>query len=143
MATDMAGLPGALMPILHAVLEEFGHIGADDPATIADALNLAEAEVHGVVSFYTDFRRTPPAPVRLRICRGEACQAVGAEELVAHAVAAHGCRVGGRTDDGRVELEQVFCFGNCALGPTVAVNDTLTGRVHPERLDALLAGEGR
>jgi formate dehydrogenase subunit gamma len=139
---SFADRPGPLLEVLHALQREFGYVDPRAVPVVADVLNLSRAEVHGVLSFYADFRTEPPAPVSVQICRGEACQAVGAEALVAHAAGRLGCGVGGRTDDGSTELRQVFCFGNCALGPTVAVDGRLHGRVTPDRLDALLQDAG-
>ena len=132
------GERGALLPILHAVQAEFGHIDPAVEPVIADALNLSVAEVHGVVTFYRDFRRAPAGRATVRICRAEACQAVGADALLAHAQARLGVDVGATTTDGAVTLEQVFCLGNCALGPAVQVGGRLYGRVGPARFDALL-----
>jgi formate dehydrogenase subunit gamma len=129
---------GALLPILHGIQSELGHV---DPAVIpilADELNLSRADVHGVVTFYRDFRSTAPGRTTVRICRAEACQAVGAAALADHAEARLGVSFGETTADGAVTLDQVFCFGNCALGPAVQVGDRLYGRVDPDRLDSLL-----
>ncbi|GLW12927.1 formate dehydrogenase subunit gamma [Microtetraspora sp. NBRC 13810] len=129
---------GALMPILHAVMEDMGYV---DPAAIpilAEELNLSRADVHGVVTFYHDFRQTPPGRTTVRICRAEACQAVGGRTLEERAKTRLGVGFGETTDDGAVSLEQVFCFGNCAIGPTVQVDERLYGRVSPEQLDHLL-----
>lgn len=137
-----AGQRGALMPILHALVEEFGYV---DPATvpiIADELNLSQAEVHGVVTFYRDFRTTPPGRTTMRICRAEACQAVGAAALVEYATARLGVRLGESTPDGAVTVDEVFCLGNCALGPSVQVGRTVHGRVDTARFDALVAEAG-
>lgn len=125
-----AGWRGPLLPILHAVQHELGHIDPAVVPAIADELNLSVAEVHGVVSFYRDFRTEPPAPVQVRICRAEACQAVGGEALAHHAAT--------RRVTGDVDVHDVFCLGNCALGPSATVNDRLLGRVTPERLDAAI-----
>jgi formate dehydrogenase subunit gamma len=123
---------GPLMPVLHEVVEELGHIAREDVEAIADVLNLSVAEVHGVVSFYADFRTEPTAAHRVALCRGEACQSVGAEPLYAE--------THGRVDDlgDGVEVDEVFCLGNCALGPAVQVDGALRGRVTPARLDAIL-----
>ena len=129
---------GPLLPILHAILEEAGAVDATAVDVVALALNLSRAEVHGVVTFYPDFRRTPAGTTHVRICRAEACQSVGAEALWAHARERTGLDEGETTPDGAVSLDRVFCFGNCALGPSVEVNGTLHGRVTSERLDALL-----
>ncbi|WP_432886839.1 NAD(P)H-dependent oxidoreductase subunit E [Kribbella sp. CA-245084] len=141
-AGELRGLRGSLIPILHAVQEELGYVAQDDVAVIADVLNLAVAEVHGVVTFYKDFRRTAAGRTTVAICQAEACRAVGAVPLAEHAKRAVGCEFGETTYDGRVTLDEVFCFGNCALGPTVQVGEKLHGRVTPARLDALL-GETR
>ncbi|MFC5997035.1 formate dehydrogenase subunit gamma [Pseudonocardia hispaniensis] len=130
---------GALLPILHAVQAEFGHIDQADLPVLADVLNLSVAEVHGVVTFYSDFRHTSPGRVHLRVCRAEACQAVGAEALADHVRERLGVGFGETTADGAVTLDQVFCLGNCALGPAVQVGERLHGRVSPARFDALLA----
>jgi formate dehydrogenase subunit gamma len=119
------------MPVLHAVMEELGYVHGEDVATIADALNLSIAEVHGVVSFYHDFRTEPPAAHTVALCRGEACQSVGAEALYD---ATRG-RAGSLGAD--VEVAQVFCLGNCALGPSGTVDGRLHGRLSSERIDAL------
>jgi formate dehydrogenase subunit gamma len=130
--------PGPLIEILHDIQHELGYLPPATVPVVADVLNLSRAEVHGVVSFYTDFRTRPPAETAIAICRGEACQAVGAEALVDHAKSKLGVDVGAQTDDGAVELQQIFCFGNCALGPTASVAGRLHGRLVAERLDALI-----
>lgn len=121
---------GPLLPILHGVQAELGHIDATDVPVIADVLNLSVAEVHGVVSFYKDFRTSPAPRHTVQVCRAEACQAVGAEQL--YAVAQRTLAV--RED---VEVEQVFCFGNCALGPTATLDGQIHGRLSEQRLTEL------
>jgi formate dehydrogenase subunit gamma len=132
------GERGALLPILHDIQATFGYV---DPAVVpvlADELNLSRADVHGVISFYHDFRKAPVAGTHVRVCRAEACQAAGAEELVAHVKDRLNTDVGGSSPDREATLDQVFCFGNCALGPTVEINGKVAGRVTPQRFDALL-----
>ena len=129
---------GALMPALHAVQREFGCIERRAIPIIADELNLSRAEVHGVLTFYSDFRDAPPGRTLLRICRGEACQSVGAERLVEHASARIGVGLGETTADGEISIEQVFCLGNCAGGPTIMIDGRAYGRVDPERFDTLV-----
>src|SRR5258705_9800731 len=119
---------GALLPILHAVQEALGHVPADAIPVLADELNLARADVHGVVSFYHDFRSEPPGRTTIRVCRAEACQAVGAERLVAHLRDRYGVSLGETSRDGSLTAEQVFCLGNCALGPAAQVDRLLDGR---------------
>ena len=135
-ATQHLADRGALMPVLHDVVEELGHVAREDVEAIADVLNLSVAEVHGVVTFYKDFR-TEPAPAHaVALCRGEACQSVGAEALYAET------RDRAADLGADVEVDEVFCLGNCALGPAVQVGDKVHGRVTPARLDAIL-GEAR
>lgn len=134
-----AGGRGPLMPVLHALQDEFGYIDPAAVPLVAQLLNLSRADVHGVVTFYRDFRSTPPAPVHVQVCRAEACQSVGAHRLADHACRTLGTEFGSTTEDGTVALDQVFCLGNCALGPSAVVNGRLYGRVDPARLDALVA----
>ena len=131
---------GPMLEILHDLQAEFGYIDEAAIPLIATALNVTRAEVHGVVTFYHDFRRTPVGRNVVRVCRAEACQSMGAEELAAHARDHLGLEFGETSHDGAVSLEQVFCLGNCALSPAVMVNDRLVGRVSADRFDALVAG---
>jgi formate dehydrogenase subunit gamma len=129
---------GPLLPILHDIQATFGYV---DPAVVpilAEELNISRADVHGVISFYHDFRESPVAGTHVRICRAEACQAAGAEELVAHATDRLQTGIGGTSPSRDATLDQVFCFGNCALGPTVEINGRISGRVTPDRFDALI-----
>jgi formate dehydrogenase subunit gamma len=132
-------LPGALMPILHAVQEALGFVPKDAVPIIARELNLSLAEVHGVVSFYHYFRKEAPGRHVVHLCRAEACQAVGAAVLEAHAKHALGIDFHGTTADGAISLEPVYCLGNCALGPSIMIEDKLQGRVSTQRFDALMA----
>lgn len=134
-----AGLEGPLLPILHAVQAEFGHLPQEALPEIASGLNLSRAEVHGVISFYHDFREAKAGAHVLRICRAEACQAMGGERVAAQAKAALGVGWHGTTADGRVTLEPVFCLGLCACAPAAQVDGRVVGRVDAARLDALLA----
>ena len=139
---DFADLEGALLPILHAVNDRFGHVDEAVVPVIADALNLSRAEVHGVVSFYHDFRRAPAGRHVIKVCRAEACQSMGSRELVADLEAALGIAIGETTPDGRVTLEPVYCLGNCALSPAALVDGNLIGRLTQDRMRAMLAGIG-
>jgi formate dehydrogenase subunit gamma len=132
------GQRGALLPILHAIQEALGCVPPEVIPVLADELNLSRADVHGVVSFYHDFRSTPAGRNTVRICRGEACQAVGAQRLVDHLDVSHGLKPGDTSPDGSVTVEQVFCLGNCALGPAAQVNGRLQGRLDEERLSTIL-----
>jgi len=131
---------GALLPILHAVQDKIGYIPDAAIALIAHGLNLSRAEVHGVVSFYHYFRTHPVARNIVYLCRAEACQALGARALEAHAKKSLGVDFHGTTADGAVTLEPVYCLGNCGCGPSVLVNtDELHARVTAESFDALVA----
>ncbi len=132
-------LDGALLPVLHAVQRRLGHIPPDALPLIAQELNLSRAEVHGVLTFYHWFRTTPPGRTVLHLCRAEACQALGAARLEAHARQSLGVDFHGTTPDGAVTLEPVYCLGNCSLGPSMLVGERLHGRVTPERFDTLVA----
>ena len=131
-------VPGGLLPLLHAIQDAVGHVPAESVPRIATALNLSRAEVHGVISFYHDFRQAPAGRHRVQLCRAEACQAVGARELEAHAAAALGIEPGATTADGGITLDAVYCLGNCACGPSVRIGDRVYGRVDPPRFDELL-----
>lgn len=131
--------PGNLLPVLHTLQQVLGHVPKEAIPLIAFELNLSRAEVHGVVSFYHGFRSEKPGRHVLHLCRAEACQAVGAVQLEAHAKRILGIDFHGTTADGALTLEPVYCLGNCALGPSVMVDQTLCGRVTPQRFDQLVA----
>jgi formate dehydrogenase subunit gamma len=130
---------GPLLPILHDVIATFGYVDSRCVPVIAEALNLSRAEVHGVITFYRDFRTTPGGSVELRICRAEACQSVGADALLADAQERFGVKTGETTPDGRLTLDEVFCLGDCALGPAVMIGHDVHGRMDGERLAGLVA----
>jgi len=132
-------LPGALMPIFHAVQDSMGYVPKDAVPLIAHELNLSVADVHGVLSFYHYFRKERGGRHVVHVCRAEACQAVGAVELEAHAKRTLGIDFHGTTADGAITLEPVYCLGNCALGPSLMIDDQLQGRVSPSRFDELMA----
>lgn len=134
-----ADLPGALLPMLHAIQDEFGHVPEQAVPVIARGLNLSRAEVHGVITFYHHFRSHAPGRHVVQVCRAEACQAVGAVALEAHAKKCLGIDFHETTADGAVTLEAVYCLGNCAVGPSLRVNDDIVGRVTPERFDEIVA----
>jgi formate dehydrogenase subunit gamma len=135
----LKNLPGALLPILHAVQEALGHVPSAAVPIIAEGLNLSRAEVHGVISFYHYFRDTPPGRHTIHMCRAEACQSMNQPALEAHAKKALGVDFHGTTANGAFSFEPVYCLGNCACSPAIMVDDELYGRVTPERFDAILA----
>ena len=132
-------LPGASLPILHALQEAFGYVPDDAVPLIADALLLSKAEVVGIISFYHDFRREPGGRHTLKVCRAESCQSMGCEALVSHLEASLGAKMGETMADGTLTLQTVYCLGNCALSPAVMLDTDLFGRVSPERADGIVA----
>ena len=116
------GMEGAALPILHALQEEFGYVPKQSEAMIADALNVSRAEVHGVISFYHDFRRKAPGRHVLKLCRAEACQSVGAAGMADRLLRRLGVDWGGTTRDGSLTVEPTFCLGLCACGPNALLD---------------------
>lgn len=137
--TRLKDIAGPLLPVLHAVQRQLGFVPHDAVPLIARALNISLAEVHGVLSFYHYFRKSRGGRHVVHLCRAEACQAVGAVALEAHAKRSLGIDFHDTTADGALSLEPVYCLGNCALGPSVMLDEHLYGRVTPARLDALIA----
>ena len=127
-------LEGPLLPILHDMQANFGCVPDAARPQIADALNITEAELHGVISFYHDFRREPAGKHVLKICRAEACQAMGANDLSDKVLELLGLDWHGTSSDGRVTVEPVYCLGLCACGPAAMVNGKVRGRVSAEAL---------
>ena len=138
-----AGREGAMLPILHALQAEFGYIDRAAEPMIAEVLNLTRAEVHGVVTFYHDFRHEPPARHVLKLCRAEACQSAGGDALAVEAERRLGTPMGTTAPGGSVTLEAVYCLGLCATAPSAMLDGRVVGRLDPARLDALLAEAGR
>jgi formate dehydrogenase subunit gamma len=130
---------GPLLPILHALQEEFGYIDEAAEPLIAEALNITRAEVHGVITFYHDFRRAPAGRHVLKLCRAEACQAAGGDPLAARAETRLGVPMGATAPDGSVTLELVYCLGLCAVAPSAMLDGRVIARLDEGRLDALLA----
>ncbi|MSP03606.1 MAG: formate dehydrogenase subunit gamma [Acetobacteraceae bacterium] len=128
------GQQGATLPILHDLQAAFGCVPVEAVPLVAKALNLTRAEVHGVVTFYHEFRRHRPGRHVLRLCRAEACQAVGADALAAHARSRLKIGWHETTADGAVTLEPVFCLGLCAIGPAALLDGEPLARLDPARL---------
>lgn len=136
---DFDNRPDALIEILHGIQAAIGFVPEGAVAEVADALNLTRADVHGVVSFYHDFAREKPGRHVLKVCRAESCQANGSNALASHAEQALGVPFGGTTGDGEFTLKAVYCLGNCALGPSVLIGETLHARVDADKFDGLVA----
>jgi formate dehydrogenase subunit gamma len=128
--------PELLVQILHSFQDRFGWIPEAAIRQLAEELNLSRADVHGVVSFYHDFRSTPPGRHVVRICQAEACQAMGSRALSAHAESALGGKMNETRED--LTLEPVYCLGNCACSPSVMVNGNTYGRVDAGRFDDIV-----
>lgn len=134
------GMEGPLLPILHAIQAEFGYVPQAALPIIAQDLNLSRAEVHGVMSFYHDFRENPAGNHVLKLCRAEACKSMGADRVAAHAQKELGIEWHETTKDGNVTLEPVFCLGLCACGPAAIVDGKLVGRVDEAKVSAIIGG---
>jgi len=132
-------LEGATLVILHALQQAFGYVPEPAVPMIASALNLSRAEVHGVFTFYHDFRREPAGRHVLKLCRAEACQAAGGDALAARAEAKLGIAFGNTTADERVTLEPIYCLGLCATAPSAMLDGRMVGRLNEARIDALIA----
>jgi formate dehydrogenase subunit gamma len=136
-----AGGEGALLPVLHAVQAAFGHVPDEAVPIVAKALNLSRADVHGVVSFYHDFRAAPAGERVIKLCQAEACQARGARALAAEAERRLGVRLGETSADGALTVEAVYCLGLCASGPSAQVDEVPVARLDADKL-VRLASEG-
>jgi formate dehydrogenase subunit gamma len=141
--SEHRGLEGPLLPILHALQETFGYIDQAAEPMIAEALNISRAEVHGVFTFYHDFRSEPAGRHVLKLCRAEACQAAGGDALAARAEAKLGVAFGNTTADGRVTLEPIYCLGLCSISPSAMVDGRIVGRLDEKKLDAIIAETDR
>ncbi|MCW4151601.1 formate dehydrogenase subunit gamma [Halomonas sp. 18H] len=130
--------PGALLPILHAIQDRVGYVPEGAVPLLAESLLMTRAEVHGVITFYHHFRTSRPGSHVVRICRAEACQALGARTLEAHAKASLEVDYHQTTRDREITLEAVYCLGNCACGPSISVDDRVHGRVTTESFDRLV-----
>ena len=140
--TAHQGMEGPLLPILHEVQASFGHVPQVALPVIAAALSLSKAEVHGVMSFYHDFREAPAGRHVLRLCGAEACQSMGADALADQLRAALGIDFHETTPDGRLTLEPVFCLGLCACAPSAQMDQRLVGRADLAKLTRLVAEVG-
>ena len=136
---EHAHLEGATLVILHALQEAFGYVPEAAIPMVAEALNLSRAEVHGVISFYHDFRTERPGRKVIRVCRAESCQAMGAFALAEHIQSRLGIEFGQTSADGDFTLEPVYCLGNCACSPAIVVGEDLYGRVSPKRFDEIFS----
>jgi formate dehydrogenase subunit gamma len=135
---NFGAAPEMLVQILVAFIERYSWISAEAIRQIANELNLSRADVHGVVSYYHDFRTEAPGKHVVKICQAESCQAMGSRELTLHAEKTIGVNLNQTTEDGAVTLEPVYCLGNCACSPAVMIDQQIYGRVDPKKFDTLL-----
>ena len=138
-AAELKPLDGPLLPILHALMERFGHVDERAVPIVAGVLNLSRAEVFGVVSFYHDFRTRPAGRHVVKLCQAEACQSMGSAELRHSLEQALGIRLGGTTPDGRITLEPVYCLGLCATAPSALIDGEVHARLDPQSVVELVA----
>ena len=135
---EFSAAPEMLVQILHAFIARFSYVSDAAIRQIALELNISRADVHGVVSFYHDFRTVPPGEHIVKICQSESCQAMGSRALTAHAEEKLGISINQTTADGNVTLEPIYCLGNCACSPAVMIDDNVYGRVDMQKLDDLI-----
>ncbi len=136
---EMRGLEGPLLPILHGIQEEFGHVPQETLPVIAEALNLSRAEVYGVASFYHDFRKAPAGRHVIKLCRAEACQSMGGDAIAERLQEMLGISFHETAADGSVTLDPVYCLGLCACAPAALVDGLPVGRLDEERLAEIAA----
>ncbi|WP_158812554.1 NAD(P)H-dependent oxidoreductase subunit E [Methylocapsa sp. S129] len=132
------GRQGAALPILRALQECFGYVDKAAVPMIADALNVSKAEIHGIITFYHDFRAAPVDGDVLKLCRAESCQAMGCEDLVAHLAAEHRIVADQHSPGATLRVETVYCLGNCALSPAALLNGDPVGRLNRSRIDSIV-----
>lgn len=138
---ELQDRPGPLIEVLHAIQAAVGYVPEEAVPLVARGLNLSRADVHGVVTFYHYFRRTPPGRHVVSLCRAEACQSMGADALAEHAKRSLGVDFHETTDDGKFSLEPIYCLGNCACSPAAMVDGRLYGRLTPQSFDAMIAAQ--
>ncbi|SKA63913.1 formate dehydrogenase subunit gamma [Enterovibrio nigricans] len=129
---------GALLPVLHSIQALIGYVPSASVALIAQELNLSEADVHGVISFYHDFRHSPPGAHVIQVCRAESCQSLGANALAKHACSHLGVDFHQTTRDNNFTLEPVYCLGNCMNSPAIRVDDEIYGEMTDEKFDDVI-----
>lgn len=139
---EFTEMPGGLLPLLHAVQEALGFIPASAVPLVAEAMNLSRAEVHGVITYYHFFRSKAPGKHVVQVCRSEACQSCGSEELLAQTEVLLGCKLHETSADGRFSLEPAYCLGLCASSPAVQIDDKLYARMNHSRMARLVADIG-
>lgn len=133
--------PGGLLECLHGLQKVYGFVPKETIDDIAEGFNISRAEVHGVISYYHDFKTTPRGRKVVRICQAEACQAMGSRDLTARVEELLAIKVGETRNDGAYSLEAVYCFGNCALSPNLEIDGKLHARVNSDNFETLIEGD--
>jgi formate dehydrogenase subunit gamma len=135
---DFKEVPGALLPLMHAIQDDLGYVPEEAYPIISKAYNLSIAEIHGFITFYHHFRTQPAGKNVLQICRAESCQAMGSEEIETYCKSALGIDYHETTDDNLITLEPIYCLGNCACSPAVMINNQVIGRVSKNKIDDII-----
>ena len=139
---EFKDMPGGMLPLLHAVQEALGFIPTSAVPLMAEAMNLSRAEVHGVITYYHFFRSKAPGKHVVQVCRAEACQACGGEQLLSDIEKALGCKLHETSADGQFSIEPVYCLGLCASSPAVQIDDKLYARMSTDKLQRVVAELG-
>ena len=137
-----AGTEGAALPILHDIQEALGFIPAEAVPLVASALNRTRAEIHGVVTFYHDFRSAPAGGHLVRLCQAEACQSMGSAAIAAALAERLGIAMGETSADRRITLEPVYCLGLCACAPAGMIDGELVGRMDQATVEMIAEAVG-
>lgn len=133
--SELKSLEGPLIPILHGIQEEFGYVPQETLPIVADALNLSRAEVHGVFTFYHDFRHHPAGRHVLKVCQAEACQSMGSDAIASQIKQKLGVGFHETSKDGAVTLEPIYCLGLCACAPAAMLDGQVIGRLDADKID--------
>jgi formate dehydrogenase subunit gamma len=136
---ELKGLEGPMLPILHGIQDEFGFVPGESLPVIAELLNISKAEVHGVVTFYHDYRNHPAGRHVLKLCRAEACQSMGGDAIAAKLQQLLGIGFHETTKDGSVTLEPVYCLGLCACAPSAMLDGEVIGRLDADKIEEIAA----
>ena len=135
---ELRGIEGPLLPILHGVQDEFGYVPRESLPVIAEALNISNAEVHGVATFYHDYHSHPAGRHVLKLCQAEACQSMGSDSIAAQVKQRLGIGFHETTKDGSVTLEPVYCLGLCACAPSAMLDGEVIGRLDADAIDEIV-----
>jgi NADH-quinone oxidoreductase E subunit len=127
-----------LIPLLQAVQNKQGYISPDAISKIASFLKISESLVYGTVTFYSQFFLEPQGEHSIKVCQGTACHVRGSGKIVETIEKELGISAGRTTEDLKFSLEVVACFGSCALGPVVVVDDKVYGNVTTDQVKEIL-----